>query len=298
MNLPLRKSTPLDDLRNFKLMTQEAAGHFLADGNRQTDGYRLLDCAKYVRIYRTANNDMSIDALYCKHPHCPLCQRQKARKYCSKVHRLLDQNPYLLHSSWMYLTLTVRDCNVDDLRYTADSMTKAFQRLSSHKFWKENVLGGVRFFEVTESHVDSESVHPHFHCLLLVRPSMFAGNNYVSASKWARKWQQALQVYYEPMVHIKRLSGESDEMRRHIVGHAGYSVKPREKVLDRRRFLVMTDEMRNLNRVQSFGIICVLFSELNGHAAFDALEQLEEIRERQEPSQLVWDEQTGKYRSD
>ena len=35
MNLPMRKSTPLDDLRNFKLMTQEAAGHFLADGDLQ-----------------------------------------------------------------------------------------------------------------------------------------------------------------------------------------------------------------------------------------------------------------------
>lgn len=298
MSLLQRKSNPLNDLRDFKLIAQEAAGHFLSDGNRQTDGHRIMNCAKYVRTYRTSNNDMFLDALYCKHPHCPLCQRQKARKYCSKTHQLLDQNPHLLHSKWVYLTLTIRDCDVDDLRPTADRMTRAFQRLSSRRFWKDNVLGGVRFFEVTESQVDSESVHPHFHCLLLVSPSMFAGNNYVSTAKWAKEWQQALQVYYEPQVHIERLSGKPDELRDKIIGYSGYSMKHREKILDRRRFLVMTHEMREFNRVQPFGLVRSLFSELDGQATFEAIDQLEEVRQNQEPLNLVWDGQTGTYRSD
>jgi hypothetical protein len=177
-------------------------------------------------------------------------------------------------------------------------MKKAFQRLMSRRFWKDNVLGGVRFFEVTERPADSESVHPHLHCLLMVRPSMFAGNNYVSTAKWAEEWQQALQVYYEPNVHIERLSGEPDELRGKIVGYSGYSMKHREKILDRRRFLVMTDEMREFNRVQPFGLIRSLFSELDGQATFEAIEQLEEIRQSQEPFSLVWDGQTGTYRSD
>ncbi|SOB76012.1 Replication protein [Marinobacter sp. LV10R510-11A] len=293
-----RKSTPLEDLRKYKEMTQETAGHFLSDGCRQTDGHRLLNCAKYVRTYRTPSNDTFIDALYCKHTHCPLCQRQKARKYRSKIHQLLDQNPYLLDSKWLYLTLTVRDCNVEDLRPTGDIMVKAFQRMRTRKLWKDNVLGGIRFIEVTESQVDRESVHPHFHCLLLVRPSMFAGNNYVSTVKWASEWQKALQAHYEPKVHIKRFNGKPDEIRSLIVGHAGYSMKPRKTVLDRRRFLIMTHEMRDLRRAESFGIIRTLFSELNGHANFEAIEQLEEIRQSYEPFIHVWDGRSNNYCSD
>lgn len=67
-------------------------------------------------------------------------------------------------------------------------------------------------------------------------------------------------------------------------------------MLDRRRFLVLTDQMRNRNRVRSFGVVRKLLSELQGQTAFDDIEQLEEARQRHEPEILTWDEKIAGYK--
>ena len=291
-----RNSISFSELRRFKAISKDIADHFLSDGETDWDGYRISECAKIVRSYHRPSGGIFLDPLYCKHPHCPQCQKNRAKKYRSQIHHLLDEHPELLLGNWMFLTLTVRNCNVDDLGSTIDSMIDALDRLKRRKFWNKFVLGGIRFLEVTESQRDRETVHPHFHILLLVRPSMFAGNNYVSTNLWAKHWQKALSAHYEPVVHVKRLNGVSSELRHQIVSHAGYCLKPRIKVLDRHRFLVLTDQMRNRNRVRSFGVVRKLLSELQGLTAFDAIEQLEEARQRHEPEILAWDEKTAGYK--
>ncbi|PPI78613.1 hypothetical protein DXI23_19585 [Marinobacter flavimaris] len=296
MNFQKRKSSSFSELHYFKTISREIADHFLSDGATDWDGYRISECAKIIRSYNSSSGGVFLDPLYCKHPHCPQCQKNNAKKYRSQIHHLLDEYPELLLGNWMFLTLTVRNCDVDDLGSTIDSMTDALDRLKRRKFWKKYVLGGIRFLEVTERQRDRETVHPHFHILLLVRPSMFAGNNYVSTNLWAKHWQKALSAHYEPMVHVKRFKGDPSEMRSRIVSHAGYSLKPRTKVLDRRRFLVLTDQMRNRNRVRSFGVVRKLLSELRGQTAFDAIEQQEEARRRHEPKILTWDEKIAGYK--
>lgn len=297
MSIPTFTGVTFDDLLELKPKTREVAEHFLSDANRQSDGVEILTCAKHVRVYETDDDQVFIDTFYCNHAHCPLCQKRRAKKQRRKFHQLLNQNPELLIGKWLFLTLTVRDCTVDDLPETVNMMVGGVERLSRRKFWKENVIGGIRFLEVTENEGDKEFVHPHFHCLLLVRPSMFEGNHYVSTAKWRKEWQNALQTYYEPRVNVRRLKGNRDEMRSEIVKRIGYSMKAREKILDRRRFLIITDQMRNRNRIQSFGIIRTLLSELNLQAKSESFEQFEKVRQYHKPSSLVWDWEAGKYRS-
>ncbi|WP_288993047.1 protein rep [uncultured Marinobacter sp.] len=78
---------------------------------------------------------------------CPICQWGKALKHCRKIHRMLDDYPSLLQGKWIYLTLTVRNCEVDDLRATIEYMNQAFRRMMNRDFWKRHVLGGIRFTE-------------------------------------------------------------------------------------------------------------------------------------------------------
>ena len=44
--------------------------------------------------------------------------------------------------------------------------------------------------------------HPHFHALLLVKPSYFA-KGYIKQSDWVEMWAKALRADYLPSVNVK-----------------------------------------------------------------------------------------------
>jgi hypothetical protein len=46
-------------------------------------------------------------------------------------------------------------------------------------------------------------VHPHLHCLLLVRPSYWS-REYVKQLRWQQAWQMAARLDYPPVVDVRR----------------------------------------------------------------------------------------------
>ena len=100
---------------------------------------------------------------------------------------------------WLFLTLTVRNCDITDLGDTLSQMNKAFQRLKDRKEFKP-LLGWIRTTEVTKG--KAGTAHPHFHALLMVPPSWFT-RHYVRQSRWVDLWQECLRVPYAPTVDIR-----------------------------------------------------------------------------------------------
>ena len=45
--------------------------------------------------------------------------------------------------------------------------------------------------------------HPHFHALLLVKPSYFKGQGYIKQGDWVEMWSKALRADYLPSVNVK-----------------------------------------------------------------------------------------------
>lgn len=303
MNNHHHEGTTLEYLSRLKLSAQEVAGHFLADSNTLRDGMKILECANRFRTYSDEAYGTFFDTWYCKHRSCPICQWRKSLRYCSRVHRTLDQNPFLLQDKWIYLTLTVRNCDVNDLRATIEHMNQAFRRLMNRDFWKRHVRGGIRFAEVTESffgggNLNYISTHPHFHCLLRVSPSMHGGVNYISEMQWAEEWQQALQVHYLPIVNSRRLAGEDQHLRNKIISATRYSMKPRVNPPARSWFLAAAKQMRGLRLVEPFGDIRALFANLDDEASPGSTEGRNEIRQGHNPTVHVWDDSIGSYRSE
>lgn len=101
---------------------------------------------------------------------------------------------------WIFLTLTVRNCDITDLGDTLRRMNQAWQRLKDRKEFKP-VTGWVRTTEVTKG--KDGTAHPHFHALLMVPPSMLAGKNYIKHARWVELWQAALRAPYEPNVDVR-----------------------------------------------------------------------------------------------
>lgn len=107
---------------------------------------------------------------------------------------------------WIFLTLTVRNCDITDLGDTLSQMNQAWQRLKDRKEFRP-VLGWVRTTEVTKG--SDGSAHPHFHALLMVPPSMLSGNNYIKHAKWVELWKACLRAHYSPNVDVRTVKPKS-----------------------------------------------------------------------------------------
>ena len=73
---------------------------------------------------------------------------------------------------FLFITLTVRNCEVKNLRQTLDMMCKAWWRLTHLRAWP--AMGGSALWKLHGG--KDGSAHPHYHCLLMVRPMYFQGD--------------------------------------------------------------------------------------------------------------------------
>ena len=298
MNIYQIEDLDLEFLSHHKISAEQAADHFARNEDTYEEGLKIFKCARELRVYRIGSENQLSDTWYCGHHSCPVCQWRKSLKFSSRMHRLLDQHPSLLQNKWLYLTLTVRNCPIEELRSTIEHMNQAFRRLMNRDLWKKNVAGGIKYIAVDDAGLETEFAQPYFHCLLLVSASIYEMKDYVSEIQWAAEWQQALQVQYSPRVNCCRLKGIDLSLRNRIIWATGHSMKPTETAFDQNWFIVTSTEMRGLRLVESFGTVLVMLSDLDGSFSFEAMEELEDIRENNDASIHIWDRCKGKYRPD
>lgn len=133
----------------------------------------------------------------------------------------------------VFLTLTVRNCAIADLRETVNDMNRAFKRMTQRKNWPG--MAWVKSLEVTRG--ADGSAHPHFHVLMFVRPSYFS-TGYIKQADWRVYWQDCLRAAYLPVVNVKTVKppkGEDDPRRGlhvAIMETLKYGVKPDDLVSD------------------------------------------------------------------
>jgi len=286
------------DRQKLKSATNEIADHFLSGASTRWDGFRIRGCATHLRVYPDAAYGTFIDTYYCKHRQCPNCQQSKALQWRSRMHQLLDTTPEALSGKWVYLTLTTRNCHVSDLNETITEMNNAFRRLRNRASWKANVIGGIKFLEVDQGISDYQSAHPHFHCLIQVRPSMHQGNNYVTEEKWAEEWQGCLKAHFIPQVRARRLTGLGDEIRNKILKCVSYPMKPRLHAPHRGWFLAMAEQLKDVYLVQPFGHVRGWFSDLKHQDDCELTRHRNDVRLEQKPTTFQWDSFHGSYQKD
>ena len=180
---------------------------------------RVGDCAQelfYLRVVDTSTGEITMklkNAAFCHWRHCPICQWRKSLKnkaiLMTALPKVLQKYPT---SRFAMLTLTVKNCQVSDLRSTIETMNEAWKRLILRETWP--ALGWVRAVEVTRS--KSGSVHPHFHCLLML-PADYFGRKYISTRAWVQLWREAARLDYDPICDIRtikpkvKISAEIDD---------------------------------------------------------------------------------------
>lgn len=211
-------------------------------------------------------------ARFCRVRHCPTCQWRRSLMWKAKAYQVLPKivTDFPKHR-WLFLTLTVRNCKITDLKETLQWMNKSWQRLSQRKIFPAD--GWLRSTEITRG--KDGSAHPHFHCLLMVKPGYFAGKNYLKQAEWVELWKKSLRIDYKPVLDVQAVKKGQQPMDL-VPELLKYCTKESDLVADREWFLELTRQMHKMKCVVTGGVLKRYLKELE-----------------QEPDDLIGDDEQG-----
>ena len=173
--------------------------------NAQFERYseRMDACSGYLKFGIGESGIVLKEASFCRVRYCPVCQWRKSLYWKAMMYQKYDElrSQYPNHR-FLMLTLTLENPPIGALRETLQHMNKAWQRLIKRKEFG-SVDGWIRTTEVTrDDKRPNDFAHPHFHVLLMVKPSYFT-HNYIKQMDWVRLWGDVLKVDYLPNVDIR-----------------------------------------------------------------------------------------------
>lgn len=216
---------------------------------------RLKKCATWLEFI---NNKLT-NANFCRVRLCPMCSWRRGLKIFSHTSAIMNGLESEKSYGYVFLTLTVKNCDGDSLSSALDDMFSSWQRLSQLKAFKDVVKGWFRCLEVThdmnqyithdmyydirhssrkayydtigvgigDKNPNFDKYHPHFHVILAVNKSYFT-NNYLKHSEWREMWRKASRLDYDPMVNVKRIKGNTCKA---VAETAKYAVKDSDYII-------------------------------------------------------------------
>lgn len=182
---------------------------------------RMKECANWLAFWRKEDGSMKLhDARFCRVRLCPICQWRRSIKTYAQMSQVLEVAKSEGYR-FIFLTLTIRNCEACELSDTLTSLLQGFNRLMKYKDVKKAVKGYYRGCEVKHD-IKKDDFHPHLHVILAVNDSYFTGRTYISQARWSELWKRALQVNYNVIVDIRKCYGGAKS----VAEACKYAVKP------------------------------------------------------------------------
>lgn len=252
------KDAPWDKHRSF---ADRVEGHY--QGSEFQDySLRVRDCSQLLGFGLTFQDDSTMklklkSAKFCRVRHCPVCQWRRSLMWKAKAYKVLPKivEVYPRHR-WLFLTLTQKNVEIKFLRETLKDMNNGFRRLSELKSFP--AIGWLRSTEVTKGR--DGKAHPHFHCLLLV-PTTYFGNDYLSKNKWIEMWRKSMRLDYKPILDVQSVKQGKYPMDL-VPELLKYCTKESDMVADREWFLELTRQMHKMRSIATGGVLKEYLKEL------------------------------------
>lgn len=278
---------------------------------------RINDCSRLLEFALKQNSDQQSlfklqGAKFCRVRWCPVCQWRRSLMWRSRFHKAIPaiRADYPTFK-FLFLTLTVRNCEVNELRETVNWMNKSFLKLVKRKRFPAK--GFVKAIEFTRG--KNNSAHPHFHCILIVPSSYFKGKQYVTHKEWQELWKKCLKIDYLPQVNIKRIKLKKSKEKKllekygreltenEIIFHGlieclKYSVKESDLMADPQWLDAITQQMHGTRAISTGGIFKKYLSEDEPEDLINTeLEQDIEILDTDAKFLFGWNERSKRYQS-
>jgi plasmid rolling circle replication initiator protein Rep len=217
-------------------------------------------------------------------------------RFFQTIPKLVNDYP---KGRFIFLTLTIKNCGIDELRETLARMNKAWTRLSQRKEFP--ALGWVKSMEVTRG--ADGTAHPHFHCLLMVTEGYFK-RGYVSQAKWTELWASCLRVNYNPVVNVKVVKNknveDSNDPKSGLVAAVcetlKYGVKESDLVADPAWLLELTKQLHKTRAIAVGGCFRKYLSEAEPEDLIHGDQEPTEVSEDDPKITFAWQQEKKRYR--
>lgn len=262
---------------------------------------RIRNCSGYLNFgwyynNQTGKNEIHLIELHCcKVRSCVLCQWRRSLLYKARfsmnIIDIIQNNPT---AKFIFLTLTVKNCEISEIRSTLSSMSKAFNRLTKSDYFKD-VLGYIRNMEITRG--ENDTVHPHYHVLLMVKETYFNTGHYINQNSWALAWKHFMKLDYVPITDIRLVRDKSKRLD--VVKELfKYTVKETDIKKDSWYKLLM-DSLHHVRAISSGGILKDIVKDFTNTADEDLL-HIDENSQPMEPLNKTvayeWNRPIKRYR--
>ena len=249
---------PWDKHRSFA----DRVEGFYAGSQFHSYSSRIHYCSELLEFGLVAQDDETLKlklraARFCRLRHCPVCQWRRSLMWKAKAYKVLPKivEAYPTHR-WLFVTLTQKNVPIAQLRETLQHMNRSFQRLVQLKAFPAE--GWLRSTEITKGR--DGNAHPHFHCLLLVKPSYF-GKNYIKQAEWVEMWRKSMRLDYDPVMDVRAVKQGSKPMEL-VPELLKYVTKESDLVADREWFLELTRQMHKMRAIATGGVLKEYLKEL------------------------------------
>lgn len=226
----------------------------------------VKDCGN-TRVFSLQQHQITQDqrrklkrADFCKFRFCITCNWRRDMNIQKSLLSALQEIDKKNNVEFIFLTLTVKNPLIEDLKSTVEHMNKSFQRLAQTKAYKKAVLGHFKALEILGDKTKAGEAHPHFHILLIVDKNYFTSKDYLSHHEWRTMWNKALRVDYLPDVNIKKIKPKKNSnltaLQSAVFEVAKYSVKHTDLVKKSDYvFTKILNQTRNMRFFSTGGIL-------------------------------------------
>jgi hypothetical protein len=229
---------------------------------------------------------------------------------------------------FILLTLTTKNCPIQNLNATIASQYAAWDRMSRRKIWP--AVGYLKSLEVTmpwDCYYDAvylgrmgkrsldkwvaskqnfssgllkteptDEAHPHIHALLMVPGSYFIDKRkYLSQEQWTELWQGSARLDYKPMVDIRKVKNISSDTSVGVLEVAKYTTKPEDLAASPEWLYGLTEQMHKVRAVSSGGLIGDYISQTVLDRIATSIESGDEQRRVGQPVVFVWSDKNQQY---
>lgn len=287
---------------------------------------RLFSCAEFL-AFGLRPIDYGLcklilkDAKFCRVPLCPICLGRRSMKWQAKTFKILpkliEENP---KSRFVLLTLTLKNPHITDLRATISEMQYAWKKLIQRKEWRY-VQGYIRSLEVTRQCINNDKsnmtdyAHPHYHVLLMVKPSYFS-TGYIKHEDWVKVWQDCLGVDYSPVISLSAVKTPKDAspdeivkiLSKNVLEVVKYTTKSSDLILHNdnlqamtnKQWLVeLTNQLYKVKKIFPGGIFKDYYKDFEDNIDDNLINIDDDLEEEElEDSNRVivtWQKSSGKY---
>lgn len=166
-------------------------------------GQRMYNCANFILHGRCPDcgRTHTSSAMLCRDRVCPTCNWRLSLQQACEMQQALAYITDLDQYKAAFVTLTLRNCAVEDLKGTLELMAAGWNRMLARKQPKILFKGWARRVEITYNN-KAHTFHPHYHAIFLV-PAGAAQDAAAMHAMIRDLWRSALRIDYDPVTDFQ-----------------------------------------------------------------------------------------------